>query len=51
MARGFRTSLGPNHLAIGPLEVNVPGEVETPVAGYSGLQANGKAGPVFDPPT
>jgi virulence factor Mce-like protein len=27
----------------------VPGEVEAPVAGYSGLQANGRAGPLPDP--
>jgi virulence factor Mce-like protein len=30
---------------VGPL----PGEVETPVAGYSGLQANGKAGAATNP--
>ena len=34
-----------------PATVNVPGEVETPIAGYSGLNANGKAGPILDPPS
>jgi ABC-type transporter Mla subunit MlaD len=33
-----------------PTELTVPGEVQTPVAGYSGLAANGKAGPALDPP-
>jgi len=43
--------LGPNGLQVGPLHVESPGEVETPIAGYSGWQANGKAGPIYDPPT
>jgi ABC-type transporter Mla subunit MlaD len=42
---------GPNALQLGPLTVTVPGEVETPIAGYSGNAANGKAGPILDPPT
>jgi ABC-type transporter Mla subunit MlaD len=42
--------LGPNVIQLGPLTVTVPGEVETPIAGYSGLNANGKAGPILDPP-
>ena len=33
-----------------PALSTVPGEVRTPVGGYSGLQANGKAGTVLDPP-
>jgi len=33
-----------------PVLSTVPGEVRTPVGGYSGLQANGKAGTVLDPP-
>jgi ABC-type transporter Mla subunit MlaD len=36
--------------ALPPTEITVPGEVQTPLAGYSGLAANGKAGPVLDPP-
>ncbi|MBA2240882.1 MAG: MCE family protein [Solirubrobacterales bacterium] len=31
-------------------ETVVPGEVETPIGGYSGLQANGRAGAALDPP-
>jgi ABC-type transporter Mla subunit MlaD len=42
--------LGPQTLQLGPLTLTVPGEVETPIAGYSGLNANGKAGPLLDPP-
>jgi ABC-type transporter Mla subunit MlaD len=42
--------LGPNAIQLGPLTITVPGEVETPIAGYSGFGANGKAGPIFDPP-
>jgi ABC-type transporter Mla subunit MlaD len=42
--------LGPNAVQLGPLHLEVPGEVETPVGGYSGWQANGKAGPILDPP-
>jgi ABC-type transporter Mla subunit MlaD len=33
-----------------PAIATLPGEVRTPVGGYSGLQANGKAGTVLDPP-
>jgi ABC-type transporter Mla subunit MlaD len=33
-----------------PIELTVPGEVQTPMAGYSGLPANGRAGAVLDPP-
>jgi ABC-type transporter Mla subunit MlaD len=40
---------GPQTLQLGPLTVSVPGEVETPMAGYSGFTANGKAGPVPNP--
>jgi virulence factor Mce-like protein len=36
--------------ALPPVEATVPGDVRTPLAGYSGLPANGKAGPVLDPP-
>ena len=35
--------------ALPPINVSIPGEVQTPVAGYSGLQANGKAGLVPSP--
>jgi ABC-type transporter Mla subunit MlaD len=42
--------LGPVHIDLGGVPVELPGEVETPIAGYSGWQANGKAGAVFDPP-
>ena len=41
---------GPNTIQLGPATIQVPGEVETPIAGYSGLAANGKAGPLEDPP-
>ena len=41
---------GSEQVKLGPLTLNVPGEVETPLGGYSGLQANGKAGAVLDPP-
>jgi hypothetical protein len=40
---------GPQHLDLGGIPVNVPGFVETPIAGYSGVQANGKAGPLPNP--
>jgi ABC-type transporter Mla subunit MlaD len=33
-----------------PTVTTVPGNVRTPTGGYSGLQANGKAGVVLDPP-
>jgi ABC-type transporter Mla subunit MlaD len=36
--------------ALPPLVSTVPGEVRTGLAGYSGLQANGKAGAALDPP-
>jgi ABC-type transporter Mla subunit MlaD len=43
--------LGPTAVQLGEgLELTVPGEVEAPIAGYSGFQANGKAGPLLDPP-
>ena len=42
--------LGPTEIQLGPAPVEIPGEVETPIAGYSGFQANGKAGPLYDPP-
>jgi ABC-type transporter Mla subunit MlaD len=33
-----------------PTATTVPGNVRTPIGGYSGLQANGRAGVVLDPP-
>ena len=41
---------GEEEVKLGPFEFTVPGEVEAPMGGYSGLQANGKAGPALDPP-
>jgi ABC-type transporter Mla subunit MlaD len=40
---------GPVHLAAGPLDVTAPGEAQAPMAGYSGIQSNGRAGPVPNP--
>ncbi|MDX6586386.1 MAG: phospholipid/cholesterol/gamma-HCH transport system substrate-binding protein [Solirubrobacterales bacterium] len=40
---------GPNALNIGPVTLTVPGETHGPVAGYSGIQATGKHGPVPNP--
>jgi hypothetical protein len=40
---------GPQHIGVGPAEVTVPGEVQTPLGGYSGVPADAKAGPVPDP--
>jgi len=36
--------------ALPPIEATVPGQARTPLAGYSGLPANGKAGAALDPP-
>ena len=41
------TSAPPGEVHVGPLTLEA--EVETPMAGYSGFQANGKAGPVPNP--
>jgi hypothetical protein len=35
---------GESELHIGPETVTIPGEAETPMAGYSGIQSNGKVG-------
>ncbi len=40
---------GPNKVNIGPVTLNVPGETHGPVAGYSGIQATGKHGPLPNP--
>ena len=40
---------GPIGINIGDTTLQVPGETEGPIAGYSGIQANGKHGPLPDP--
>ena len=42
-------TLGPQSVNIGPVPVTIPGMTHGPVAGYSGIQATGKHGPVPDP--
>ena len=41
--------LGPQSFNLGPETVTIPGMTHGPVAGYSGIQATGKHGPVPDP--
>jgi ABC-type transporter Mla subunit MlaD len=41
--------LGPQAFNIGPATITVPGMTHGPVAGYSGIQATGKHGPVPNP--
>ncbi len=45
------TPPGPTTVSLGPVPFTIPGEVQTglSIGGYSGLQANGKAGPVPNP--
>ena len=43
------TPPGPIAVQLGPLTLTVPGEAQGPLAGYSGIQANGKAGPLPNP--
>jgi hypothetical protein len=44
---GFRQALteypmGPEHVAVGPVEESFAGQVQAPMAGYSGIQSNGR---------
>jgi ABC-type transporter Mla subunit MlaD len=41
--------LGSNQLGIGPANVTIPGEAQAGLAGYSGIQANGRVGVVPNP--
>ncbi len=40
---------GPQSVQLGPVTLNVPGEMHGPVAGYSGVQATGKHGALPNP--
>jgi ABC-type transporter Mla subunit MlaD len=42
--------LGGLEFALGPIPIKLEGQVQTPLAGYSGLPANGRAGPVTQIP-